>query len=403
MNFYSKYQDSISNQYPSTVDIASKNEEWKNIIFPEVLYIPMEALAHIKETVAKIYQLKREDFYLKSLQNKKPDSVSLLKHPQDSVLMSFDFHLDSKNIPKLIEVNTNSSGFLIGNSLFQYHGLEYKEALKNLSHSFQKEWEKFKGKTTFPPFRTGIIDEDPFSQKMIMEFVMYQDFFKTFGWNGVIYDLSLLKRDEQGGLRDQNGNRIDFCYNRSTDFYFTHNCHLKQSYKEGSCAFSPHPTEYFLLADKNRLCEWSLYKNEWPLLTKIKESLLDSYKLSSENRNKVWKNKKKYVFKLTGKYGGKGVYRGKNLTTKTFQMLSENETVFQDYLPPPLWKDSKGNEWKFDLRAFSYGGNIQQITGRCYKGQLTNFKNLGGGFAPVIPTTDSEKLKNLCFSIYDPV
>ena len=398
MDFYSKYRDFISNQYPSIAESAFKNEEWKNIIFPEVLYIPMEVLKHIKKTVAGIYQLKREDFYLNSLKDKTPDSVSILKHPQDAVLMSFDFHLDSKNIPRLIEVNTNSSGFLIGNSLFQYHGLEYKEALKDLIHSFQKEWENFKRKASSPPFRTGIIDEDPFSQKMIMEFIMYKDFFKTFDWNGVIYDLSQLKMDEQGYLKDQNGNRIDFCYNRSTDFYFTYNPHLKQIYKAGTCAFSPHPTEYFLLADKNRLCEWSLYKNEWPILTDIKESLLDSYKLSSECQDKIWKDRKKYVFKLTGKYGGKGVYRGKNLTTKTFQMLSENETVFQDYLPPPLWRDSKGNEWKFDLRAFSYGGNIQQITGRCYKGQLTNFKNLGGGFAPVIFTTDSNKLKNLRFS-----
>ena len=389
MNFHLKFQEFLSNQYPSCRK-AFKNEDWQNIIFPEIVTIPTKALTHIKKTVASLYQLKKQTSYINSLKDKAPDSVCI-GHPQNSVLMAFDFHLDSKGIPRLIEVNTNGSGFLIGAALAQYHNLEYQQPLKGLANSFQEEWLKFSENSPASPSLVGIIDDTPWSQKMIMEFLMYQDFLKTFGWKGVIYDISSLKQDSKGQLRDQNNNLIDFCYNRSTDFYFANTPHLKQSYMEKTCAFSPHPTEYFLLSEKNRLCEWSAYKDEWPLLSKIKDNLLETYKLSSENQDRAWENRKQYVFKLAGKYGGKGVYRGKNLTSKTFQMLRENQTVFQEYLPPPLWKDTKGTEWKFDLRAFSYGENVQQIIARCYKGQLTNFKHLGGGMAPVIVT---EKTKN---------
>ena len=212
---------------------------------------------------------------------------------------------------------------------------------------------------------------------------MYQDFLESFGWKSQIYDTASLKTDSHGNLKDNKGHRIDFCYNRHTDFYFKDSSHLKESYSRGKCAFSPHPTEYFLLADKNRLCDWSLHKSKWPALSKIQNSLLNTFKLSPENQERAWQHKKRYIFKLAGKYGGKGVYRGQNLTRKTFQMLCQNETVFQDYLPSPLWRDSQGIQWKFDLRAFVYAGEVQQIIARCYQGQLTNFKNFGGGMAPV--------------------
>lgn len=392
MNFYTLYQDFLSKEYPSTKQIF-KNESWRNIIFPEILGIPKETVTLIKKTVEEVYHLKKQNFYLQSLLDKVPDP-DYLNHPQDSVLMSFDFHLDSKGTPRLIEVNTNSSGFLIGNSLYQYHGLEYKDALKDLARSFQEEWIKFKGNSKAPPpLRIGIIDENPLSQKMFIEFLMYQDFFKTFEWRGEIYNTSSLKQGEENRLKDQNNNVIDFCYNRSTDFYLKNNPHLKEIYKKRKCGFSPHPAEYFLFSDKNRLCEWS--GNQWPALKKVQKVFLNTWKLAPDNQDEAWIDRKKYVFKLAGKYGGKGVYRGKNLTSKTFKMLCKNQTVFQDYLPPALWKDTKGNQWKFDLRAFSYGKNVQQIIARCYKGQLTNFKTPGGGMASVTVEESLDKITNL--------
>lgn len=394
MNFHSQYQSCVSDWNPSTKEIF-KNEDWKNIIFPEALSISDQTAAQIKEIASRLYQLKKDPTYLDSLKEKAP-AICQIGHPQDSVLMSFDFHLDAEARPRLIEVNTNSSGFLIGVSLSRLHALPYQQSLKSLIEAFKKEWRKFKGQTTSLPQRVGIIDESPYSQKMIVEFFMYQDFFKSFGWKSQIYDVTFLKTDSQGHLRNKEGQRIDFCYNRHTDFYFKNSPYLKESYSKSQCAFSPHPTEYFLLADKNRLCDWSLHKEKWPLLSRIQNNLLDTFKLSLKNQEQAWQHKKKYIFKLAGKHGGKGVYRGQNLTRKTFQMLCQNETVFQDYLPAPRWEDSEGIKWKFDLRAFVYAGQVQQIIARCYQGQLTNFKNFGGGMAPVCVINQKENaLKRL--------
>ena len=43
----------------------------------------------------------------------------------------------------------------------------------------------------------------------------------------------------------------------------------------------------------------------------------------------------------------------------------------------------KGTEWKTDFRAYVYENKIQQLTARCYQGQLTNFRQEGSGFACV--------------------
>ena len=395
--FYARYREFSATQYPSTA--AGRCKDFENALFPEIVFIPRKKiLPVIQKAVAAAENIKRAPLQ-ESLKNFKPPEGVFLNHPQDSVLMSFDFHLSGEGRPLLVEVNTNSSGFLIANSLFQYHGLEHGSALAKLKFSFQEEWRKFQifakrrtgGRFAFgaAPQRTAVIDESPFEQKMIFEFKMFQDFFKTFDRAADIYDVNALKEDENGFLRDEQGRKIDFCYNRSTDFYFAKNPHLKRACQNGLCAFSPHPSEHFRLADKNRL-------SEPPFSNALSDVLLKSRRLTEENKDHAWRDKKKYVFKPAGKFGGKGVFRGKSLTAKTFQALyEEGNIIFQKFAPPPLWRDSRGIQWKFDLRVFTYKGEIQQTAARCYQGQTTNFRSSGGGFAPAVPTEDPEKLKPL--------
>lgn len=42
-----------------------------------------------------------------------------------------------------------------------------------------------------------------------------------------------------------------------------------------------------------------------------------------------------------------------------------------------------GQVMKFDMRAYSYEGSAMWFAARLYQGQTTNFRTLGGGFAPV--------------------
>ena len=170
------------------------------------------------------------------------------------------------------------------------------------------------------------------------------------------------------------------------DFYFDEHPHLLKAYETDVCCISPHPREYFLLSDKNRLCSWFFEREKWPLLKVIGKHLIPSFILlkgQEEKKEELWKNKKKYFFKSARGYGGKMAYRGSSLTSKKFELLCKDSLIFQEYIPPSHWTDSKGEIWKLDFRVFVYRDQIQQLSARCYKGQITNFREPRSGWALV--------------------
>jgi hypothetical protein len=44
---------------------------------------------------------------------------------------------------------------------------------------------------------------------------------------------------------------------------------------------------------------------------------------------------------------------------------------------------------KFDVRCYVYDGKVQWMGARMYQGQTTNFRTIGGGFAPVYRLPDA--------------
>ena len=385
MNFYSRYQQQIITQYPEIQPLLP-DSRWKHIVFPEMIKISSSVLPQMAQVVSSIYSLKSDRGYLDFLKSHL-ERVVQIPHPQDSVLMAYDFHIDSSKTPRLIEVNTNGAGFLIANTVYQTHGIDDKKSLEDLIKSFRTEWNLFrkeqKGFFKAAPEKVGILDEKPFQQKMRLEFFMYKTLFQSLGWLADIYDSADLKEDSEGFLKDIKGQRVDFIYNRDTDFYFKKSPHLHRAYTRGKACFSPHPSEYFLLSDKNRLCDWDFYRGKWPSLNVIEKNLIKSQILTEENADWAWENKKNIFFKMSQGHGGQSAYRGKSLTRGKFKQLRGNPALFQEYIPPSVFQDSLGQEWKFDLRAYAYQGRIQQVAARCYKGQVTNFQEEGGGFAAV--------------------
>ena len=384
-SFYLQYQKNILAQYPEIHPILPQSR-WKHIVFPEIVNISPSILSQMTQVVSAVYSLKLDKEYLDFL---KPslEPVVCVPHFQDSVLMAYDFHIDSTGTPRLIEVNTNGAGFLIAYAVYQTHGMADKKSLKDLVQSFREEWNKFqnngKKQSKTSPCKVALMDENPFQQKMAVEFLMYKKLFQSMNWPADIYDSGDLKEDSEGFLKDVQGEQIEFVYNRSTDFYLKKSPHLQRAYKGRKACFSPHPSEYFLLSDKARLCDWGLYKEQWAPLKDIERNLIESHILNENNEEEAWKNKKKLFFKISQGHGGRSAYRGKTLTQKKFSQLRTNPVLFQEYIPPSVFQDSSGQEWKFDLRAYAYQGRIQQIAARCYKGQVTNFQEEGGGFAAV--------------------
>ena len=385
MSFYPQYEQWVVARHPEVQSLLPKIS-WRHAVFPEIVEVPSSVFPQMARVVSAIHSLKSDKNYLDFLKSRLESGVRF-PHFQDSVLMAYDFHLDSSKIPKLIEVNTNGAGFLITNAVYEAHGISGKKFLRDLVQSFQTEWSLFQkergASPNSPPRKAALMDENPFQQKMLLEFFMYKKLFHSLGWPADIYDSTDLKEDSEGCLIDSKGQTVEFIYNRSTDFYFKKSPHLRQAYTRCRACFSPHPSEYFLLSDKNRLCDWDFYRAKWPTLKGIEKNLIKSQILTEENAVFAWENKKTLFFKISRGHGGQSAYRGKNLTRGKFKQLLEGSVLFQDYIPPSVFQDSLGQEWKFDLRAYAYQGRIQQVAARCYKGQITNFREAGGGFAAV--------------------
>ena len=378
---FSSYKTFLKKEYPSAYDFL-QNHNWKPLFFSDSVPLSSKGYQQMEKVVQSLFQLKNKEAYQNNLSSEAPPLV-LKDRKEDSVLMAYDFHLKN-GVPKLIEVNTNASGFLMVNSFYQFKNLPYKKAKEDLKNSFQSEWEKFNQvRGGEAPKKAVLIDQNPFDQKMAVEFFMYKDFFQSMGWFLEICDSHSLKIDDKGYLYTPKGDKIDFIYNRCVDFYFESHPFLAKSYEKGTCAISPHPREYYLLSDKNRLCDWSLQKGKWPELNHIKHSLLFSENLNVQNKDEIWKNRKKYFFKIHKGHGGKLVYRGAGLTRKKFNELGQLKSLIQECIPPSKIRDSQGEEWKIDFRVYVYEDHIQQLAARCYQGQLTNFRETGSGFATV--------------------
>ena len=129
----------------------SLDEQLKRCSSPFTPSLPAHALSQIENTIQSIYEWSRKQDSLKN---------DVKNH---SVLMAYDFHLDHEKIPRLIEINTNASGFLIVDLIQKTKGMR-TQALESLYNSFINEWKEFSS-FSIPPQKTAIVDEDIENQK----------------------------------------------------------------------------------------------------------------------------------------------------------------------------------------------------------------------------------------------
>src|SRR6185437_6522312 len=147
---------------------------------------------------------------------------------------------------------------------------------------------------------------------------------------------------------------FDFVYNRFVDFYFARptSAILRQAWQQQKILFSPHPREYLLLADKERLADF--YKK------KLDPSLLYTERIRDLTANKagdaldaviegLWERRKHLFFKPRTMYGGKAAFRGNSISRRAFAEIFEGDFVAQEFLPAAEWHSRK-----FDLRFFVY-------------------------------------------------
>ena len=370
-DFYESWLEKARKLYPS---ICISEEQLKKCVSPLKIEVSQKTLQAMIQTVKNVFRWSRSSIVSNN------DSW-IFQAVNDSVLMAYDFHLDSKGCPKLIEINTNASGFLVIDLIDKVYGRQ-TSALDLLKKSFLQEWNLFSNhKTHFP--HAVIMDQQIEKQKMKFEFLMYQDLIKSLGWSCDIVSVEDIYSSNENQLFTSARKPIDFIYNRLTDFYFEQYPFLKKAYQKKTVCVSPNPKEYFLLGDKKNLCKLFSdlsQNNENSIgLHSIKDVIVKTFIMDESS----WNIRKNLFFKPLQGYGGKSAYKGASITRKKFGELKN--CIAQEYIAPLLLEDSKtGTKWKADIRVYAYRDEVQLIGGRVYQGQLTNFRNTFGGFCSIL-------------------
>ncbi len=96
-------------------------------------------------------------------------------------------------------------------------------------------------------------------------------------------------------------------------------------------------------------------------------------------------------------YGSKAAYRGDKLTRATFASIVAGRYVAQAIAPTSsrhVSVDGATSELRVDVRVFVGNGAPLLRAARLYRGQTTNFRTPGGGFAPVITLIPTEPLRS---------
>ncbi len=415
MNFHEKFNAFLKESYPRAFrDLPPDKLLAPQLLAPFLFCLPESVCTEAEDCVKTIYRLKRNASFLE--QGSRANLEITQHRPRyDSVLSSFDFHWSPEQGLKLIEINTNASLALIIERLLAFYGYS-KQAegfINRLRTSFERDFQLATGRKT--PSGAAIVDDQPEKQRMYLEFWMYQEIFERWGWPARIADTRELQPGADGrGLRAQDLNQVDLVYNRDTDFYFENQRSqvLRKAYLEDSACVTPNPFEYFALADKRRLIQLrSMPTGELGLSSTEHQKLLqwipETCQANDFSPEELWKARKRFFFKPAQSFGSKAVYRGRSISRKVFEEVLKNNFIAQEAVPPgevPIQlPDGRDVKMKFDLRFFVYNGEIQLTAARFYLGQLTNFKTLGGGAAPVIFHNQGPKVRVQYFSDSEPL
>jgi len=357
-----------------------------------VVTLPTVALRRMLKLVRLLDNLSRHPVYRAQIYPQVPGAARF-DPGHDAVMMCYDFHL-AGDVPRLIEVNTNAGGGLLA-YLAHDPSLSIEPASlqgkfkKRLLSTFADEIHQFSGGKKSKPERIVIIDDEPNQQFLYPEMRAFADLFKAWGVPADIVEPQQLEASADGVWL--NGKAVDLVYNRHCDFYLESDglSGLRAAYLAGTVCLSPNPHLYGLLADKRRMVLWadpvkradfSLSKDEQDLLDKV---LPACSLLSDLDPQQVWSVRKKRVFKPVDSFGSRGVLVGEKISRKRFDQLDAATTLVQELVPPSLTEVPGNEPMKTDLRLYVYRDRALGVTARLYRGQVTNMRTPGGGFARV--------------------
>ncbi|MDJ0749491.1 MAG: hypothetical protein QNJ11_08400 [Woeseiaceae bacterium] len=331
----------------------------------------------------------------------------IARHDQgtNGVFFGYDFHLTNSG-PRLIEINTNAGGAML---LLHIAGAQQAccDAVENVIvgrtdfagvertfvEMFRREFHAVAPGRTLK--RIAIVDENPDDQFLGPEFTLFQQLFARHEIDAVVAAPEHLAME--GGVLRIDNRRVDLVYSRLTDFYLQSDaCRaLRKAYRRNAVAVTPGPFGHALYANKRNLT--LLSDRDWLLDLGVDENtvaILESgipttWRVTRESADTLWAQRKELFFKPCWGFGSRGAYKGAKLTRKTWERILDADYVAQKLVPPSerlVVAHGDERSLKTDVRCYTFGGEIQLLGARLYRGQTTNLRTEGGGLAAVFTT-----------------
>ena len=392
---------SLQDQLAETRNNPIGANELNKLFSATPVFVPKTEIKAMERIVSAIESVAELPSYQEKVLSWAPEIAAFDPGPIGA-LMGYDFHLGSDG-PQLIEVNTNAGGAFLNVLLARAQKRccnpseqsavtnqmldRFEEAVFDM---FKQEWQR--QSAVAMPNRIAIVDNDPESQFMFLEFELACQLLQARGIDTVILDPSELEYID--GTLTAHGQKIDMIYNRLVDFAFEDPDHvlLKQAYLEGAVVVTPNPRVHAMLANKQNLTllSDSQILRSWGLdeaaARYLERSVPRTKIVSRDDAAELWLTRRQLFFKPVAGHGSKGVYRGSKLTRRVFENILDESYIAQTFIPATersLKIDDVVTTRKVDIRLYTYGGKLLLPAARVYQGQVTNFRTSGGGFAPV--------------------
>lgn len=381
-------------------------EERPHLFAESAVFVTDTCIQRQRDIIAAVESVIALPAYQERVLAYAPDAAKFITKAH-SVFFGYDFHLSTEG-PQLIEINSNAGGALLNAIVARTQkvccDLAGEELPARTTDStitnnpekafiemFLEEWQAERGQQ--PLHSIAIVDENPQSQYMLPEFILFKKLFEQNNINAVICDPSELAYHDQALWHGNQ--RIDLVYNRLTDFGLEAMAHksLLKAYLAKAVVVTPHPRAHALYADKRNL---TLLTDEAALidigveaktLAILLTGIAHTVSVDPDDAKILWAARKHLFFKPAKGYGSKAAYRGDKLTRRVFGEILQSDYVAQQLVQPSerqLEVENKIVDFKLDLRHYVYKGQTQLISARLYQGQTTNFRTPGGGFAQVM-------------------
>lgn len=387
-------------------DGSAANGEWlasrPHLFSDSMVFVSELHLERMARTIAAIERVVAQPAYRERVLAYAP-AVAQHSPAAAGVFLGYDFHLGPDG-PQLIEINSNAGGALLNSRLLRAQRaccapvatmmpppLPVEERFLDM---FRDEWRLARPAVAAarPLARVVIVDEAPAEQYLAPEFELFRQLFTAHGIDAQVADPAELSFD--GDALRCRGEVVDLVYNRLTDFSLAEpqNQALRRAYLADAVVLTPHPQTHALFADKRNLLalgdqHWlrqiGIADDERELLA---SSIPRTEEVTPHNAEAFWRSRRQWFFKPVAGFGSRAAYRGDKLTRRVFADIARGGYVAQAVVSPSerrLLIDGVEQDFKLDLRNYVYRGAVQLVSARLYRGQTTNFRTPGGGFAAV--------------------